>query len=362
MRVMEAPTSGSAALPPVGARVVVRHRLPAPDPLTGASLTDVVGDLVEVGEDRLVVRSRRGVVEVLRRAVTAVKEVPPTPSRRGAPHLALSVEDLQRVMVGAWPAPETSRLGDWLLRSAGGFTQRANSVVTAGDPGLALPAAVDAVESWYSARGRPAMLTLAGPVGFDLAADPLGAELLGRGYATRVPTTTLTASTATVVAAVRSTPSDGLLVSTGTVLEESWLAAYRGYREAPEGPARAVLAGSPEQVFASATDPTVAAGEVVGIGRLGLAAAWGGVAAMWVAPAARRRGLATALLAALAGEAARRGTVSLHLQTDRDNAGRPRALPRGRLRAAPRVRDVAAALSRPAQPEAFVQVTSSSAS
>ncbi len=108
MRVMEAPTSGSAALPPVGARVVVRHRLPAPDPLTGASLTDVVGDLVAASTTSASSSGRRrGIVEVLRRAVTAVKEVPPTPSRRGAPHLALSVEDLQRVMVGAWPAPET---------------------------------------------------------------------------------------------------------------------------------------------------------------------------------------------------------------------------------------------------------------
>ncbi len=318
MRVMEAPTSGSAALPPVGARVVVRHRLPAPDPLTGASLTDVVGDLVEVRDDRLVVRSRRGVVEVPRHAVTAVKEVPPAPSRRGAPHLALSVEDLQRVMVGAWPAPDTSQLGEWLLRAADGFTQRANSVMTAGDPGLALPAAVEAVEAWYAARGRPAMLTLAGPVGFDLTADPLGAELLDRGYATRVPTTTLTASTAAVVASVRSAPAAGLRVTTRTTLEESWLTAYRGYREAPDGPARAVLTGSPEQVFVSATDAT---GEVVGIGRLGLAAAWGGVAAMWVAPTARRRGLATVLLGALAGEAARRGVASLHLQTDGDNDG-----------------------------------------
>ncbi len=82
-----------------------------------------------------------------------------------------------------------------------------------------------------------------------------------------------------------------------------------------------MLTGSPEQVFASATDH-LAAGEVVGIGRLGLAAAWGGVAAMWVAPRARRRGLATALLTSLAEEAARRGAcVSLHLQTDRDNLG-----------------------------------------
>ncbi len=113
--------------------------------------------------------------------MTALKEVPPTPSRRGEPHRALSVEDLQRVMVGAWPAMETARLGDWVLRASRGFTQRANSVVTAGSPGLPVPAALDAVERWYAARGLPANLTLAGPVGFDPADDAVGVEALRAG-------------------------------------------------------------------------------------------------------------------------------------------------------------------------------------
>ncbi|QIM20160.1 GNAT family N-acetyltransferase [Phycicoccus sp. HDW14] len=312
---MEPPTSGSAGLPPVGSRVVVRHRLPAPDPLTGATLTDVVGTLVHVDEAVLLVRARRGEVAVPQAAVTVVKELPPAPSRRGAPHLALSVENLQRVMVGAWPAPDTEHLGDWLLRAAGGFTQRANSVMTAGDPGRPLPAAVDAVQAWYRARSLSPRLTLAGPVGFVLADDLLGAELLGRGYQPRVPTTTLTAAVATVLGTAPAGPSPGVTVTTSTTLTDEWFAAYQGYREAPAGPARAVLTGSPEQVFASAAD-----GEgVLGVGRLGVAATWGGIAAMWVAPRARRRGVASALLAALALEARERGIRSLHLQTDTDN-------------------------------------------
>ena len=86
-------------------------------------------------------------------------------------------------MVGAWPAMETARLGDWVLRASRGFTQRANSVVTAGSPGIAVPAALDAVERWYAERGLPANLTLAGPVGFDPADDAVGVEALRRGYA-----------------------------------------------------------------------------------------------------------------------------------------------------------------------------------
>ena len=87
------------------------------------------GDIIVADADGiLVVRTRRGDVRVPRSEVTALKEIPPSPSRRGKPHRALSVEDLQRVMVDAWPAMETARLGDWLLRASRGFTQRANSV------------------------------------------------------------------------------------------------------------------------------------------------------------------------------------------------------------------------------------------
>jgi ribosomal protein S18 acetylase RimI-like enzyme len=323
MRAMDEEDARPGRDPRVGARVVVRHRLEHPDALSGATLTDVVGDLVAADADALVVSTRRGEVRVPRGVVTALKEIPPRPSRRGAPHRALSVEDLQRVMVGAWPAMETQRLGDWVLRASRGFTQRANSVVTAGSPGVPVPAALDAVEAWYAARGLPANLTLAGPVGFDPAADPVGAEALRRGYGRRVPTVTLTAPTRLIADQPARAASDGPAavggpqpVEVGLELTEEWLAAYRSYRPVDEVAARAILTGSPAQVFATVRG---AGGEVVAIGRLGLAAAWGGIAAMWVDPPARRQGLASRLLTALAVAAADRGAASLHLQTDSDN-------------------------------------------
>ncbi|HET6967369.1 MAG TPA: GNAT family N-acetyltransferase [Ornithinibacter sp.] len=320
---MDEEAVGSDRGPRVGSRVVVRHRLEHPDPVSGATLTDVVGDLVGADTDALVVRTRRGEVRVPRPQVTVVKEIPPTPSRRGAPHRALSVEDLQRVMVGAWPAMETDHLGDWLLRASRGFTQRANSVVAVGSPGMPLPAALDAVERWYAARGLPPNLTLAGPVGFDPAADEVGTQALRRGYTRRVPTLTLTAPTRLIADHPRRGASnspapvgDPQSVEVGGELTDAWFTAYRSYRPVDEVAARAILTGSPEQVFATARD---ADGKVVGIGRLGLASAWGGVAAMWVAPGTRRQGLASRLLTALAVAAAEGGAASLHLQTDTDN-------------------------------------------
>lgn len=310
---MEQDAPGPDAGPRVGARVVVRHRLGVPDPDSGATLTDVVGDLVALDETSLVVLTRRGEVRVARATVTATRVIPPRPSRRGAAHRALSVEDLQRVMVGAWPAMEAERLGDWLLRASRGFTQRANSVMTAGDPGLPLSDAVDVVQAWYAARGLPSNLTLAGPLGVDLMEDSLGSELARRGYTARVPTLTLTASSREVA----SQPVSGADVEIGPALTAAWLTAFRAYRAIEDDAARAVLTGSPDQAFATARG---AADEVVGIGRLGLGSGWGGVAAMWVAPEHRGRGVGAAILGTLARAARDRGTASLHLQTDSDNA------------------------------------------
>lgn len=320
MRAMDAREGGPDRDPPVGSRVVVRHRLPSPDPVSGATLTDVVGELVAADEAALAVLTRRGEVRVARADVTVLKVVPPRPSRRGAPHRALSVEDLQRVMVGAWPAMETARLGGWLLRASRGFTQRANSVVTTGDPGLPLPDALAEVERWYAARGLPPNLTVAVPVGSDPATDALTVEALHRGYVLRRPTITLTAASSTVADLVVPQPdpeTSGVRVELRDGLDEDWLTAYRSYREVDEEAARAILTGSPEQVLATARD---AGGAVLGVGRLGIADAWGGIAAMWVAPGARRRGVASVVLRDLARAAAERGIRSLHLQTDDVNA------------------------------------------
>src|SRR6185312_8326931 len=90
----------------VGMRAVVRHRL-------DDGLSDALGEVVALDDTSVSVATRRGVRVVAREAVVAAKEVPPAPSRRGAPHLALSMADLQRVMVEGWPPTERAALGGW---------------------------------------------------------------------------------------------------------------------------------------------------------------------------------------------------------------------------------------------------------
>src|ERR1035437_3353742 len=171
-----------------GMRAVVRRRI-------DHGVTDALGEVVAMDADTVSVRTRRGVETIERAAVLAAKEVPPRPARRGAPHLAVSMHDLEQIMVQGWPPIERAELGGWLLRAGAGFTSRANSVLPLGDPGVSLSEAVHRCENWYDERGLRRLFALFGPAGFAVNDDPLGADLLARGYDLLKSTAVLTAAT-----------------------------------------------------------------------------------------------------------------------------------------------------------------------
>jgi ribosomal protein S18 acetylase RimI-like enzyme len=62
-----------------------------------------------------------------------------------------AISELETRCADAWPALVDERLGQWRLRAADGFTGRANSALTTGDPGLPMPAALDAIGA-FAAR------------------------------------------------------------------------------------------------------------------------------------------------------------------------------------------------------------------
>lgn len=326
----------------IGARVVVRSRLdPRREALDdGPSMTDAVGTLVSRTDTEVVVATRHGEVAISRDRIVAAKEVPPRPSRRGAAHLAVSVEDLQRVMGPAWGAVEREHLGDWELRASSGFTQRGNSVLPVGSPGLPLSDAVERVEQWYAVRDLPAKVTLAGPIGFEPGDDPLGAELLRRGWTAGDRTLNLTAATVTVAGGpAPAGPTDAAARTTGsepevritTDLDDAWLDAYALSRPLDRDVAARVLTGSPGQLFASIAvggglaqrlglaTPGSRDPRPVAIGRLSMAGGWAGLAAVWTDPSMRGRGLATRLTRALAARAGADGIRLIHLQVEADN-------------------------------------------
>jgi ribosomal protein S18 acetylase RimI-like enzyme len=227
----------------------------------------------------------------------------------------LDITDLERAAALHWQAPETERLGDWLLRAGEGFTGRANSALSLGDPGVPLPEAVAAVEGWYRRRALPPMIVVPGVLPQRPAPGPLENLLTERGWLPRPgPAFVMTAAIADIPA---RTDTD---VRLDAEPDESWLALYR-YRGQDLPPiARTLLMSAPWQAFASVRRD----GRAVACGRISVAGGpgepWGAITAVEVDPAWQRRGLGVALTSALAAAAAGRGARRVLLQVETGNA------------------------------------------
>jgi N-acetylglutamate synthase len=206
-----------------------------------------------------------------------------------------------------WRGTAEARLGDWLLRAGGGFTGRANSALVVGDPGLPLPEAVGAVTRWYADRDlRPCAML---PGRRARAAD---AAFAAAGWERDEDVLVLTAP-------LTSAAADGVPVHLSREPDDAWLAGYR-HRGRPLPPsARAVLTNAEDVVFASVRrDPPPA--PLAAVARGVVTDDWLGVAAVTVAEHHRRRGLATAVMAALQRWGADRGARWTYLHVSASNA------------------------------------------
>lgn len=211
-----------------------------------------------------------------------------------------------------WQAEERSALGGWLLRASGGFTGRANSALPLGDPGMPLGEAVTAVDQWYRARRLPPMIQVPMQLAETVRDGQLDELLAARGWRVRAgPAVVMTARSADPA---RRAADAGIVLSAEP--DGQWLARYR-YRGSEVPPvARSLLLSAPDQVFASVRR----GGETVAIGRLSLAGGWAGLTAIEVGAGWRRCGLGSAVTAALAAEAERRGVARMFLQVEEGNA------------------------------------------
>ncbi|MFD6193860.1 GNAT family N-acetyltransferase [Streptomyces sp. NPDC060275] len=298
----------------VGKRVSVRRLSEAG--VSGEKFTDTVGVLTSWTDGVLLITRKSGEsVHVAESTLVAGKVVPAAPARRRGP--AASYEELARVAARSWRPVESERLGAWELRAAGGFTRRANSVLPLGDPGLPLDEALTAVRRWYGERGLPAYVqTATGAAGTQ---ESLCVELERRGWVREVTAEVWTGPLA---------PVADLAEGTGVVLsreaDETWLARYQ--RKGVSEVALRVLESGPSVWFATVPGAEGAvdadgAGDVAAIGRCVVDGRWASFAAVEVDPAQRRRGLATAVMAALARRALDEGASAAWLQVETDNAG-----------------------------------------
>lgn len=291
----------------VGHRVVVRRVVGGtPDrPMR----SDVLGDLVSVTDRELTVVTRDGPVTIPRQTVVAAKRVPPPPVRRA------DVVALELAADEGWPAPERQRLGEWWLRATEGWSRRGNSALAVGDPGVPLSAAIDTVTTWYTSRGLPPMVTVPLPLG--AAVD---AELAARGWTAYPRVLVQTADLAAIDEAAPPRP-DLPEVQLATTPSPDWLALVSGRKGTLPPAARHLLtAGGRVPVrFADVRDRrgtllAVGRGSVTGDGT------WLGLTLIEVVPQARRRGLATHLIRALAAWGASRGARTAFLQVEEHNA------------------------------------------
>ncbi len=281
----------------VGARVTVRHRL------ADGSPADAVGILERWDDGYLLVRRKDGsAARVDERAVLTARRVP---------ERTTSVREVETIAAHGWRGLEEDRLGEWWLRSAEGWTGRANSVLPVGDPGLPLPEAVARAERWYAARGHSAMFQVPLPLAAEL--DALLAE---RGY--QAPGGEVLVLTASVPAVLAATPARADLPgpTVADVPDEAWLAGYH-YRGGPLPPvAPRVLVNAARPAFVTVTGPD---GAALATARGAVDRGWVGVSAVEVREDARRRGLGGHVVRCVLAWAAGQGAHHAYLQVMHDN-------------------------------------------
>ncbi|MEU5614610.1 GNAT family N-acetyltransferase [Streptomyces sparsogenes] len=311
----------------VGKRVSVR--LTVKDGASGARFTDVVGVLTSWTGGVLCVTRRTGAeVRIPESSLVAGKVVPAAPARRRGP--AATAAELDRAAARAWPPVVSERLGGWELRAAGGFTRRANSVLPLGDPGMPVRDALRRVTAWYAERGLPAYIQVS--TGAEGTQELLAAELAEHGWTREVSAEIRIAA----LAALADLDVDVSRVALSRDIDDAWLARYQ--RSASGEPAPEVvrvLRGGPSVWFATIPDTEDAgdtegtegteergpAGAPAAIGRCVVDGRWAGFTAVETDPLLRRRGLATAVMTALARKALQEGASAAYLQVETDNDG-----------------------------------------
>jgi GNAT superfamily N-acetyltransferase len=232
--------------------------------------------------------------------------------------MAISIAALEMAAASGWRGTEEAALGGWLLRAADGFTGRANSALAVGDPGLPPATAIARVREWYRARGLPAMIAVPYPLGRPQASE-IDRLLRERGWPLRSgPATVMTAAPGPIARAAGpiARAAGEPRVDVDSKPDDDWLARYHYRGQQPPPIVRRLLMSAPWQAFGSVRE----AGRTLAVGRVAVAAGWAGLTAVEVHPDHRRRGLATAITAALAAEVAARGVTGIYLQVEDGNA------------------------------------------
>lgn len=282
----------------LGDRWVIRHRL------ADGSATDVIGWLESVDADSVRLSVVGGAAQVIERnAIVAARRAP---AAAGGPHpRRISAEALERRALSGWLAGHEP-LGEWTLRSAGGFTGRANSCLAVGDPGRPIADAADRIIAYAAQHGIAPMAQVITGSEPDLALRAAG------WIDTYVPTDVLAVRLGELLA---NRPSDDR-VEVHETLDPDWWHAYQRSRPNSADPEllRMILDGNPPRAFASVHDHRDPERGLIAIARGHRSGDWLGLASIWTREEDRRQGWATKMIIELGHWAARQGARYGYLQ------------------------------------------------
>ena len=246
---------------------------------------------------------RRDGIEVGVRAddIISARVVPPE----------LSAYAMQRLCQQGWPPLTEQALGPWVLRASEGATGRANSVRVAGAPKGSMRSALANIAEWYHERGLPPRLQVPIPSGMDDEWEQLGWTGRRRSRVMVAPVSKLLNATSEahyrgdLDLAVESGPNPDFYRMTA------------GYSSATAAEFENTYNAVRPAAFIYCRDSS---GQLLGIGHAALQDTWCGATTIQTLPQSRRRGIATAVTAAMAQWAQEQGASNWYLQLFEDNA------------------------------------------
>jgi len=292
------PSSDPLAMARLGERWVVRCWL------ADGSATDVVGWIDALRPTSVQLATLDHPARVIQRSMIIVARR--APAAAGGPHpRRISAHDVQRHALPGWLAWHEP-LGEWTLRTAGGFTRRANSCHAVGDPDMPIQQAAQRIIAFAATHDIAPLAQV-----IEGSAEEHALQRLG-WVSTDQPTAVLTSRLADFLEGRPAEP----VVKITEGLQPTWEETYHRSRPNSADPAicRMILEGNPPRAFAAVTSQGDDYSELIAIARGHLDEDWLGLASIWTRSDHRRRGLATAMMAALGHWAARQGARYAYVQ------------------------------------------------
>jgi len=281
---------------PIGARVSIRFH----DPEGG--FRDLVGYL----ESENSLRNRHGELiefDVEKIALYKVIEEKIHSAGHGAP-LSIRVQELEKILTATWPPLRQEFFGNWLIRTSGKFTMRANSVLPTGkapygEPSEDIDASIAHVIAHYEKESLVPTFAIPLPTYADL-----DSKLFEQGWVEKVR--------AHVMVADISEPAPNQTKFRTLILDnfdESWLALQEDHGVAE------LMRGCPA-LYASVFDGE----KLIGVGRTAHAEGWSALSRVFVHPQYRGQGIGKLVVNELLRSSLEAGVKKSVLQVDSKNS------------------------------------------